>query len=495
VSPDGSGAVARPAPAQQSSPAPLALLVLTGALALIHLALPVASLSSLAPRGYNEGWNAYHAEAVLSERPLYPEPAALFPNNYPPLSFAVGALAGRLLPDPLRAGRVLSLLALLVVAAEIGWLASRSSGSLGLGVFAGLAFAALMGAAFDEYVAMNDPQLMAHALMLGGLVLVTGGQGLLRLAGAALLMGLGGLVKHNLIALPLAVTLWLFGRDRRAFGAWLGASAGVVALALVALWWSFGASLFASVLAPRTTSLEIAAKVSALWLRSLAAPLAIGLLAAQEAWRDRDARLLALYAGLALAIGFAFSAGEGVSYNAYFDLSIALALLAPFLLARVAALVPSGARVFPTGALALALLVDPVIEAPHALVGLPRRLEEGAQLEAATREDVAYLAARQGPALCEMLALCFWAGKPAGVDLFNSQQLFRAGRADEDALLARIARGEFAVVQLDGFSAARDDERVSGQLTRALQLHYVIDRVSANGVFLRPRRGSESGAR
>jgi hypothetical protein len=495
VRPDGSGAVARSAPAQQSSPAPLALLVLTAALAAIHLALPVVSLPWLATRNYNEGWNAYHAEAVLSERPLYPEPAELFPNNYPPLSFAVSALAGRVLPDPLRAGRVLSMLAFLGLIVEIGWIARHVTGSLGLGVFAGLGFAAWMAAAFGEYVGMNDPQLMAHALMLGGLVLVRGGRSPARLSGAALLMGLGGLVKHNLIALPFAVTLWLFGRDRRAFGHWLAASAGVVGVALVALWWIHGASLFASVLGPRTTSLEIAARVSAEWLRSLAAPLAVGLLAAQEAWRDRDERLLALYAGLALVIGFGFTAGEGVSYNAYFDLLIALALLGPFLLSRVAALVPSGARVIPTGALALALLVDPLIEAPHTLIGLPRRLEEGAQLETATREDVSYLASRDGPALCEMLALCFWAGKPVGVDLFNSQQLFRAGLADEDALLARIARGEFAVIQLDGFSAVRDDERVSGQLSRALQLHYVIDRVSANGVFLRPRRGSATGAR
>jgi hypothetical protein len=469
--------------------------VLTGALALVHLALPVVSLPWLAARGYNEGWNAYHAEAVLSERPLYPEPDELFPNNYPPLSFALVALTGRVIPDALRAGRLLSLLAFLALVVEIGWLARRFTGSAGLGVFAGLGFAALMGAAFDEYVGMNDPQLVAHALMLAGLVLVAGGRGALRLSCAALLMVLGGLVKHNLIALPLAVTLWLLGRDRRAFASWLAASAVVVAGALGALWWIHGASVFESLLGPRTTSLEIAAKVSADWLRSLAAALAVGLLAAHEAWRDPDGRLLALYAGLAFAIGFAFTAGEGVSYNAYFDGVIALALLAPFLLSRVSALVPAGARVIPTAALALALLVDPLVQAPDALIGLPRRLEEGAQFEAATRRDVAYLAAREGPALCEMLALCFWAGKPPGVDLFNSQQYFRAGRVDEEALLRRIANGEFAVVQLFFLSQDRDDERVSGQLARALQTHYVVDRIGANGVFLRPRRGPAAGAR
>jgi hypothetical protein len=493
--PDGSGPVARPAAARERSAAPLAVLLLAAALAAVHLAAPIASLPRLAARSYNEGWNAYHAEAVLGDRPLYPAADALFPNNYPPLSFALVALASGVVPDALRAGRLLSLLAFLAVAVGIGWLARRSTGSDRLGVFAGLGFAALMGAAFDEYVGMNDPQLMAHAFMLGGLLLVTGGRGPLRLACAALLMLLGGLVKHNVVVVPLAVTFWLLGRDRRAFGTWLAASAVLVAGALAALGAIFGASLFENVLGPRTTSLAIATKVSADWLRHLAAPLAVGLLAAQEAWRDPDGRLLALYAGFALAIGFAFTAGEGVSYNAYFDLLIALTLLGVFLLARLAALVPAGVRVFPLAALALALLADPLIRAPDALLGLPRRLEEGAHFEAATREDVEYVAAREGPALCEMLALCFWAGKPPSVDLFNAQQYFRAGRADEELLLRRVARGEFAVVQLFFLSQDRDDERVSGQLTRALRTHYVIDRIGANGVFLRPRRGPAAGGR
>jgi hypothetical protein len=469
---------------------PRALLALAAALALLHLALPLAALPQLVARNYNEGWNAYHADAVGSERPLYPEPAALFPNNYPPLSFPVVAFTGRVIGDPLRAGRMLSLLAFLVVSAEIAWLALRYTGSLGLGAFAGLLFAAYMGAAFDDYVAMNDPQLLAHALMLGGLGIVSGGRSPGRLFAAALLMTLGGLAKHNLIALPLAVTAWLFGRDRRAFGSWLAAAALVAAAALAALFCLFGSSVFASVLGPRTISLEIAAWVSAGWLASLAAPLAIGLLGAREAWCDADGRLLALYAALSLVLGFAASAGEGVSYNAYFDLLIALSLLGPFLISRVAVLVPTGVRVIPLGALALALLLGPLIEAPDALLRLPARLDENARLEAATREDVAYLAAREGPAVCETLALCFWAGKPAGVDLFNSQQLFRSGRADEDALFERVAEGAFGTVQLVGLPANRDDERVSGQLARALQLHYVTDRVSANGVFLRPRHGT-----
>jgi len=466
---------------------PRALLALAAALALLHLTLPLDALPRLVSRNYNEGWNAYHALAVGSEHPLYPEPAGLFPNNYPPLSFPVVSFAGRLLGDPLRAGRLVSLLALLVLSVEIGWLARRFTGSTALGVFAGLLFPASLGTVAEDYVATNDPQLLGHALVLGGLVLLGEGRSPARLALAALSMVLGGLVKHNLIALPLAVTLWLLGRERRALASWLLASALFVAGALGLLWLVSGAAFFSSVLAPRSTSLALAAWASADALESLAAPLAVGVLAAREAWRDSDARLLALYAACALALGFAATAGEGVARNAYFDLLIALCLLGAFLVARVSALVPSGARVIPTCALALALLLGPLIAAPDALLGLPERLEAQRRLEAVTREDVAYLAARPGPAVCETLALCFWAGKPPGVDLFNSQQLFRSGRADPERFLERAARGELGVVQLTGIAPNRDDDRVSGQLSHALQLHYVVDRVSGNGVFLRPR--------
>jgi hypothetical protein len=216
-------------------------------------------------------------------------------------------------------------------------------------------------------------------------------------------------------------------------------------------------------------------------------PLVFGLLVAREAWRDPDDRVLVLYAAAGLGAGFFFSGGEGVSVNAYFDLLIALSLLGPLLLARLSTLAPEALRVIPVAALTLGLLADPLIQAPAQLLALPARLDELGTWEVGTREDIAYLEGKGEPVICETLALCFWAGKPAGVDLYNSQQLFRAGVVDEQALLVRIEAGEFAIVQLTGLPRNRDDERVSAQLTHALLRHYVVDRIGENGVFLRPR--------
>jgi hypothetical protein len=475
VSPDG--------PERPATPLPRALLVVALALAALHLALPLATVPRLLPANYNEGWNAYHAEAVFSARSLYPPPADLFPNNYPPLSFVVTALLSRLAGDPLLWGRLLSLLAVIVIAAEIAWLVCRATGSARHGAFANLLFVALLGAAYGDYIGIADPQLLAHAFVLGGALLLAGGRSARRTLGAAVLMSLGGLAKHNLFALPLAVVAWLWLRDRAACARFLAASAACVALASLGLWLAFGVDVFTSILGARQTSADTAARMSADWLQSLAAPLALGLLAWPAVFRDAEQRWIALYAALALVLGVVFTAGEGVSYNAFFDLVIALALLGGLLLAR-------GVPGVPSAVLAVALLFDPLLQAPRAWLGFQPGLERLERREAATRKDVDFLAARAGPALCEALALCYWAGKAPAVDLFNAHQAFWAGRADERELERRIAEGEFSVIQLGSLYRGRDDLRISERLSSELLRSYVPERSSSNGVFLRPRRGA-----
>ena len=64
----------------------------------------------------NEGWNAYFADAAMGKVPLYPSPDQFITNNYPPLSFYIVGLVGRLVGDPVLAGRLLSLVAVVAIA-------------------------------------------------------------------------------------------------------------------------------------------------------------------------------------------------------------------------------------------------------------------------------------------------------------------------------------------------------------------------------------------
>jgi hypothetical protein len=98
-------------------------------------------------------------------------------------------------------------------------------------------------------------------------------------------------------------------------------------------------------------------------------------------------------------------------------------------------------------------------------------------------EDIRYLSNAPGPAMCETLALCFWAGKTFEVDSFMTGQKIRAGVISRSKLTELIESEYFSVIQMehnDGKSN-RFDEVVN----RTVRDNYHIDRKSAfSGAFL-----------
>src|SRR5258706_4909293 len=118
-----------------------------------------------------ESWNAYLQDVAGAGAPLYPDPASLIGNNYPPLSFYAVAMLGKLTgTDNLFAGRALSLVALASIALEI-FAAVRilAGGRLGAAIGA-LWYLAIMARNSTVYIATNDPQLAGEAIMGAGLV-------------------------------------------------------------------------------------------------------------------------------------------------------------------------------------------------------------------------------------------------------------------------------------------------------------------------------------
>lgn len=188
----------------------------------------------------NEGWNALHTAAWLGGRPLYLDPAGLVLNNYPPLSFGVVALLGRFTGDLIIAGRILSLISLLAVAVLAGLIAGRHGATRPGQWFTALLLVATFLVGYTDYVAMNDPQMFGLALAtLAVWVLVRQWESRSALLGALVLMLLAGLVKHNLIALPLATLLVMFRESRQRGVTTLvaGAALAVIALLLIRVTW------------------------------------------------------------------------------------------------------------------------------------------------------------------------------------------------------------------------------------------------------------------
>jgi hypothetical protein len=463
-----------------------ALLVLVA----LWMAEPVLWVFALVPRGYSEGWNAMVALRAMSDLPLYPQDQTLHTNNYPPLSFYLVGALGALVGDNIVAGRIVSLVGTVAIAGEIA-LTMRLLGAMWpVGTFAGLLFVGGAIGLDDRPIGGNEPHMLAHAVMLAGLVVLLARQdSRAHVVGAAVLMVVAGLIKHSLLGLPLAVTVWLLLNDRRAFGVWLAAASAASASALALLWLLYGASAFDNLLSERSYSLLRMMRATRSALQALQIPLAGSLFLMAVQPRDARIQLVGLYVAGSMLVTVVLVGGAGTGLNLFFDPMIALSLAAGLLLQRagrwVAAETISPSRV--RAALAAVLILGMALNLPgdpvRALLD-PSRMGEA---EAATRADVAFVAGLEGPVLCESLALCYWAGKKLEVDTFNARQGFLARRHDEQVLLDLLASGAFAAVQLTDNDPGRDDERISPAFMDSLHRHYRLARTSPNGAFFVPR--------
>ena len=218
-------------------PRPLDVVLLVGAILVgMLLAGPLLTIPLRIPINYDEGWNAgFDARAALPGLgPLYPGPDSLVFNNYPPLGFLlVGELGRFVFGDMIVAGRTVALAALLAAGGLTGLCVRLLGGARSAAMASALLLLLLACSFYRGYVAMDDPQWLAQALMLGGLAVLLRGDVASRLRrgdlpwpqilGSALLMVAGGFVKHSLVALPAATTLWLVWLDRRAALMWAAA--------------------------------------------------------------------------------------------------------------------------------------------------------------------------------------------------------------------------------------------------------------------------------
>jgi hypothetical protein len=452
-----------------------------GALAigcLIGLMRVLAALGAQIPLDPNEGWNAYHAQAAMKGGALYPGAGAFLFNNYPPLSFYVVGAFGKLVGDNVVAGRIVSLLALF--AAGLGLYAALQRMKVGRwnATFSVLCLVAGL-LAFTDYVGMDDPQLLGHAIEVIGLVLLL--QDPRRppaVLGAALLMALACFVKHNLIALPLAATAWLAIHDRRnavvfVVAGTLAAIAGLVAFHLV-----YGVGLLSQLASPRLYSPSTLAASVGFWLIWGALPLAAAIVLFRRNRDDSAVVFCALYLLSGLVAGTAFSGGAGVDANVWFDADIALSLAAGVALERL-----PRARTALVAAFVLPLLAGLAIAYDSDWLETGFWLHPFADETEGAHGDIAFLASHRGPALCEMMSLCYWAGKRAEVDVFNLGQAYASHARDEGPLIRRVEARYYAAVEFDSLA----DFALGPRVRKAFDRFYRVDHADDNGTFLVPR--------
>ncbi len=452
------------------------------------LAVPVLRLWTQIPINYNEGWNAYQIERALASWPLYPPADALVTNNYPPLSFYLVGGVSRLVGDHIIAGRLVALAGFLLVAVEIGLLVFAGSRSVWVSLFSSVAFVLFGATRWTHYLAMCDPQWLAHAMALGGLVILSRTQSSSAALAAGSLMAVALFVKHNVIPLPAAALIYVVARPSRSGGAWAaGFIATAVALA-VGCTWQFGWQMWQGILlSSRDLSVWHLANAANEYLTpvlSWAGPVMV-VVAAWGDWRRLGFPLL--YVGMACLWGIVCLAGDGVNVNAVFDIVIGLSLLTGLAVGRPSTtLATSVARQLAT---ALIVGVSAALLIPLPLTAL-RGYSDIRQLPARQLEakaDIAAISRVSGPVACETLALCYWAGKPWEVDFFNTAQKLRTGAVPVSRLASDLVSHRYAMIQAGSTTTPPALLWVPPLVNAALTEHYTPVRHSAHGILLIPK--------
>ncbi|MGH9488214.1 MAG: hypothetical protein ACRD04_11580 [Terriglobales bacterium] len=457
-------------------------------------AWPVAHTFFWAGIQYNEGWNVYNAAAVAHHHVLYTHRYGFTTVNYPALSyFLVAGLHALGIPF-LFGGRWLALMALLACCGLTGLIVRRLGATLAYACFAAMFALATFCLATRTYVGQDDPQILAEAFgLLALLVYISGPPGWRRLAAVAALLVVGGNLKNIILAFPVAVLVDLWLVNRRAALRFLLLALPLLGLSIAAEIHFGGPYFLADLLTPRPWAWTESVRKIALYAW---APLALALPAAAIGscvrLRQRRGRVLAIFFWAALALDVVWAGGYGVAGNSHFTLYLAVAIICGAVLAHPACL----ARPWQGTALALLFLLPlaglatqyPLIGAIGKLPGQQRRF----------LQQVAWLRARPGAAMCENMLLCYKAGKPLVWDPFNTRRFVTMGKLDPAPLLSQLERGRTVTIQLD--EPVNRDPRLFPQLEAAIAAHYRLSGASVPGclfyvpdVDLRVAAASETG--
>ncbi|MBX9578141.1 MAG: DUF2029 domain-containing protein [Chthoniobacterales bacterium] len=381
----------------------------------------------------NEGWNAFFDTAAMHGT-LYPSPEQLITNNYPPLSFYFVGFFGRLLGDVILAGRLISLLSVLFIGFFIGKLIEQLGGSFRDATTGSAFFIATMGLFFPGYVGMNDPQLLAQCIMLGGtlLFLKTIAQERTPWAGLATMI-IAGFVKHNIITLPFSILLWLLLRgEKKMFAKCLLVAASFIAAGFMLCYWRYGHDFFFNFFSSRRffPSQDLAALID---LSSILLPAAVAFFILWNKRTNQGALLILIIMVVGTMVLFLQRLGSGVDVNGQFDLNIAVAAAAGlafhFLSDPSLSWKKTSKETLQLSFLLVLLL--PFLCAPE-LHQIPQIFSRSFYQEAKRRENIVLQEVQKihdipGDVFCEN-SICYRAGKPFVVDCFNLNERIKTGK-------------------------------------------------------------------
>jgi hypothetical protein len=399
---------------------------------------------------YTEGWNVYVADAAMQHRALYPAKDSSPAVNYPLLSFYLVGYVSHFVGDYLFAGRLISLVALLISCVLVGVIVRKLTGGWGPAVFAGVFCLGLFCARTPNYVGADDPQMLAHPFFLFGLWLyLLAPPSTMRIAGITSLFILGGNIKHNLLPAPISVLSDLFTTSLSKAVRFMVFGVLFLALSIIVAMLEGGPSFVHDLLAPQPFSFEKLRNTFFGFYPALGLPLAVSAFWSIGQFQNRQARVISFYFFSSLLIGMLFGGGSGVNANTFFENLFAMSIIMGACLdslwkAPIPSLGEGGRWRFLVPALLYSCVVFTFV--PWS-VDIPRMLSEFPKRQKVFQAQVSFLAAQPGPALCESLLLCYDAGKPHILNPFGVAVRARLGKGNNNELVNQIAERKYGAIQ------------------------------------------------
>jgi hypothetical protein len=163
-------------------------------------------------------------------------------------------------------------------------------------------------------------------------------------------------------------------------------------------------------------------------------------------------------------------------------------LAAGHLLARLDTLEPR-LRLLVIGAYAASALLTAGLTGQREAFLIRPWLDAQKELQAGTRAAVKMIADRPGPALCQPIALCYWAGKRFEVDPLNFTFGVAAGTKNLGTVLRRIASDYYATVVL--FPSGDKNLFLPQRVVAAIRSHYrLLGAPSGGEIYVPPADAS-----
>jgi hypothetical protein len=446
---------------------------------------------------YKDGWMVYNTVAVVHHELLYGTKYGWTTVDYPALSFYIIAYLSRFSHDYLLTWRFVSVSSFAICCVLIGLIIKKLTGRLAPALFGAAFCLGLFCSVAPNYMGVAEPQMLAEVFFFTGLLLYLSGPPTpARVGVIVFLFVLGGNMKHNLLDVPLAVFIDLLLISWRKALQFFLFAAVLIACSIVGSIKVAGPFFIENMLSVRPFSLVGAFLDFLYYYSAILLPLIVALIWAIKERRSASNRLISIFFFTSLFTGIFFSAGTGIAINVYFGNFFAISIVMGMILYSAWSIPsPLLAKYKFLGRRAVPLILSASLLLAFVLSGYSRFWNRLAMMPDEQRRfdaEVSLIKAQPGPAICESLLRCYFAGKPYIYDPYSATRLVHLKKLDSREMVAAIEASRYGAIQLHGplSSLERPNERFPDDVLDAIDHYYVLLAEDKDCAIYVPRKSS-----